>query len=82
MYFPSGLQAQHVTLVLAPRSFDLTTMTCFCFRLLLTSHILQGVSQHRQLVGVVAHLSVESLEQVTNWSLSVGWKLPPLISAV
>lgn len=41
-------------------------MTCFCFRLFVTSHI----------------LSVESLEQVRKMDLSVGCQAPALISAV
>jgi hypothetical protein len=36
---PSGLHAHEVTLVLAPRSFDLTTITAFCFSRLRVSHI-------------------------------------------
>ncbi len=40
--FPSGLQAQAVTLVLAPFSLDLTTITVFCFRVFEVSHILQS----------------------------------------
>lgn len=63
---PSGLQAQAVTLVLAPRSLDLTTITDFCFRRLATSHI----------------RSVESLEHVRKRFESVGWNAPRLISAV
>lgn len=64
--FPSGLQAQAVTLVRAPLSFDLTTIMAFCFRVFLMSHI----------------RSVESFEQVRNRFGSVGWNDPPLISAV
>ena len=37
---PSGEYPQAFTLVRAPRSFDLTTITVFCFRLFSTSHIL------------------------------------------
>lgn len=40
MCFPSGLNAQLVTFVRAPRSFDLTTITVFCFRRFSISHIL------------------------------------------
>jgi hypothetical protein len=47
---PSGLHAHEVTLVLAPRSFDLTTITAFCFSRLRVSHIRK----------------VESFEQVKN----------------
>lgn len=43
--FPSVEYAQAVTLVLAPRSLDLMTMTVFCFRLFSTSQILDVRSQ-------------------------------------
>jgi hypothetical protein len=46
--FPSWLHAHDVTLVRAPRSFDLTTITCFCLNRSLTSHILSHQQSDRK----------------------------------
>lgn len=80
--FPSWLHAQDVTLVRAPRSFDLTTITCFCLNRSLTSHILSHQQAGYKQAFRATYLRVESFEQVRNFSLSVGCHEPRLISAV
>jgi len=82
MSLPSGLQAHEVTLVLAPRSFDRTTMTCFCFHRSLRSQILHVSDRSLSTSSSRTYRNVESFEHVRNRSLFVGCHDPPLISAV
>lgn len=68
MRVASGEYAHVVTLVRAPLSLDLTTMTVFCLRLFSTSHILRNVYVTNKSVGMnkKAYRMVESTELVMN----------------
>ena len=83
---PSCEYAQVLTLVRAPRSFDLTTITVFCFRLFSTSQILMFENELlRERSGVPknerTHRIVESTDAVMNVCESFGCQAHDVSSA-